>query len=77
MCMYCDMTPDGDIPADRESLIYEEFGEILGQKVAMIGDIFQGKFEIEIAPFSVLSGKTIEIQIKYCPMCGRKLKGES
>lgn len=74
MCMYCDTTPDGDIPADRESLIYEEFGEVLGQKMAMIGNIFPGKLEIEIAPFTVLSGQAIEIPIKYCPMCGRKLE---
>ena len=40
----------------------------------MIGDIFPGKLEIEIAPFAVLSGQAIEIPIKYCPMCGRKLE---
>jgi hypothetical protein len=66
-CKYCCMGEDGDIPYNRKNLIEHKVGNLFGQDIWLTGVIYNNKL-------SLTRGMYVkDFQIKYCPMCGRKL----
>ncbi len=61
-CEYCSMDERKRFNEERKRLFKDEFGEVY------INSIDELEFEYLIIPFS------LELPIKYCPMCGRKFR---
>lgn len=77
-CKYCRMNEDGDCPDDRKSLFDFEICRLtcseIGKELHVDGTIYNNRLCVYLGGiYSLFSG---EKKIKYCPMCGRKLKEE-
>ena len=78
-CKYCRVEPNGDIPDDRRSFWYKKILSIFGRNIELQLMITTGgNVEAELLD---REGRTYSdtkiIKINYCPMCGRKLGGDT
>ena len=69
MCDYCKVEENGDIPDTREDILVATIGPFcqtvkVGNRKIYIGTDVDG---------TTISELCFETDIRYCPMCGRKL----
>ena len=74
-CKFCHMTPDGDIPEDRENLFTINVGQLFSCRVLLFGAIWKDELAIFMGINKTECGSE-QIKIHYCPMCGRDLTEE-
>ena len=74
-CKYCSLNENGDIPADTQDILFEQFW-LDGPCKVQIGTAGGGDFGIMISEKYLFDDKVILeklLRFEYCPMCGRKL----
>lgn len=76
MCKFCDTKGEGNLCDEKVFKLDIDCG-VLGCG-EVVGQIYKTIGKTELLNIAIITGdKSIdtEIKIKYCPMCGRKLKG--
>lgn len=76
MCKYCETQGEGNL-CDTKVFKCDIDCGILGRG-EVLGQIYKTTAKTEVLNIAIIGGNKgmdYEIEIKYCPMCGRKLKG--
>ncbi len=73
-CKYCSMMANGDIPADREDIIFRKVGTspvTNTMLVSILNDQLVVNYSNDVNYIEFTQ------EINFCPMCGRKLSKEN
>jgi len=77
-CKYCRVEPNGDIPYDRESIWVRKFMSLMGIDFDLqIWFTTKNNLAIDLENDRYPFEKGAVVKINYCPMCGRKLGGDT